>query len=209
MINALGYLADKYSLNLDGKPPIIIESETKRLGRHYALPEIFKELGFSVGAEIGVVEGVYSARLCEKIPGLKLYSIDAWLVYEGYRDHVNQDKLNQLHKNAQETLAPYNCEIIRKFSMDAVEDFEDGSLDFVYIDGNHRFVDIARDIDGWEKKVRVGGIVSGHDYRRFKPTFDNRYHVKPVVDAYTRSYGIRPWFVLRGDKCPSWFWVKV
>ena len=208
MVNALDYLANKYDLNLDGKPPIIIESETKKLGRHYALPEIFAALGFKVGAEIGVEEGVYSARLCRKIPGLKLYSIDAWLVHGDYQDHVDQDRLDRFYKNTQERLAPYDCEIIRKFSMDAVDDFEDGSLDFVYIDGNHRFIGIARDIDGWEKKVRVGGIVAGHDYRRIEPTSDNGYHVRPVVDAYTLSYGIRPWFVLQGDKCPTWLWVK-
>ncbi len=48
--------------------------------------------------------------------------------------------------------------------MDALEDFEDNSLDFVYIDGDHNFKHISEDIYEWTKKVRSGGIVSGHDY---------------------------------------------
>ncbi len=208
MSNALDYLAKKYGLNLEQKPPIFIENPNKRYGRWYALPEIFAVLGFKVGAEIGVEQGVYSARLCEKIPGLILYTVDPWKAYKDYREHVTQSKLDGFYESTKEKLAPYNCQIIRKFSMDAVEGFEDRSLDFVYIDGNHNFKNVANDIVEWEKKVKVGGIVSGHDFKRQKHKSKYICHVKDVVHAYTYAHGIRPWFVLKGDKSPSWFWVK-
>ena len=208
-IDALEYLKEKYGLDLDGKLPIrIIPGKHKWFGRWYALPEIFLALGYSVGAEIGVEKGRYSARLCEKIPGLKLFSIDAWAAYKGYREHVSQSKLDDFYLTAQERVAEYDCELIRKYSMDAVKDFEDGSLDFVYIDGNHDFKNVANDIVEWQKKVRVGGIVAGHDYRRHKPHLTYQCHVVDVVNAYTYAFGINPWFVLQGDKSPSWFWVQ-
>lgn len=208
-IDVLNYLSEKYSLDLGKQSPIrIVPGKHKRFGRWYALPEIFLAVGYRLGAEIGVEKGRYSARLCEKIPGLKLFSIDAWAAYKGYREHVSQSKLDSFYLNAQARVAEYDCELIRKYSMDAVKDFEDESLDFVYIDGNHDFKNVANDIVEWQKKVRVGGIVSGHDYRRHKPHHTYRCHVVDVVNAYTYAHRISPWFVLCGDKSPSWFWVK-
>lgn len=208
-IDALNYLTDKYNLNLENKLPIRITPTGKqRLGRWYALPEIFCNLGFKRGAEIGVLAGKYSARLCAKIPGLKLFSIDPWLAYKGYGEHGRQSKMEDFYATAQGRIAKYDCELIRKFSLDAVKDFENESLDFVYIDGNHDFQNVANDIVEWEKKVRIGGIVAGHDYRRFKPHQAYKCHAYHVVIAYTYTHDIKPWFVLEGDKSPSWFWVK-
>ena len=48
--------------------------------------------------------------------------------------------------------------------MDAVVDVADESLDFVFIDADHKYVSVCEDIREWSKKVRIGGIVSGHDY---------------------------------------------
>jgi predicted O-methyltransferase YrrM len=82
--------------------------------------------------------------------------------------------------------------------MEAVKDFADGSLDFVYIDADHRFKYIAEDIYEWPWRVRAGGVVSGHDYVG---------HVKPVVDAYTTAFGVENLVVLN-EKFPSWLWIK-
>ena len=209
MENALDYLTEKYNLDFDQRLPINIQKENKSYGRWYALPEIFRELGYKVGAEIGVEQGAYSARLCKNIPGLKLYSIDSWIAYKGYREHVSQSKLDRFFETARERLAEYDCVIMRSFSMDAVKMFPDGYFDFIYIDGNHDFKNVANDIIEWEKKVRVGGIVAGHDFKRQSHRSKYICHVKDVVQAYAYAHGIRPWFVLRGDKAPTWFWVKV
>ena len=42
--------------------------------------------------------------------------------------------------------------------------YEDDSLDFVFIDGDHRYEFVKADIEAWVPKVKIGGIVSGHDY---------------------------------------------
>ena len=114
-------------------------------------------------------------------------------------------------------MEPYsNYRIIRKLSMEAVKEFEDGSLDFVYIDGNHTLPYVIRDIIEWARKVRVGGMVTGHDYRESVRLKSNN-HVVHAVNCYTRSYRIQPWFLFgRKAKLPgevrdnsrSWGWVK-
>jgi hypothetical protein len=79
----------------------------------------------------------------------------------------------------------------------------DGSLDFVYIDGLHDFEAVILDIVYWSRKVRSGGIVSGHDY-----CWAFKSGVIAAVDAYTRGLGITSWYLTNKDREPSWLWVK-
>jgi hypothetical protein len=101
--------------------------------------------------------------------------------------------------------------------MDAVKDFGDDSLDAVYIDGNHTLPFVINDIIEWSKKVKIGGIVSGHDYRKSKRIVSQN-HVPYAVHCYVESYRIRPWFLLgRKEMYPdeirdgnrSWMWVRI
>jgi predicted O-methyltransferase YrrM len=119
--------------------------------------------------------------------------------------------LNEHWIAAKKRLGKYpEVRIVREYSMDAVKKYPDESLDFVYIDANHAFPYVAEDIFYWEKKVRPGGIVSGHDYLK-TPRKDVVVQVREVVDAYTEAFNIKTWFVV--DECSltragSFFWVK-
>ena len=93
-------------------------------------------------------------------------------------------------------------ELIKAMSMDAVRDVPKESLDFVYIDGNHMFDFVMQDIIEWSKRVRPGGIVSGHDYYRFRNA-----GIIPAVDLYTKMHKIKQFF-LTDEKTPSFFWIK-
>jgi len=46
-------------------------------------------------------------------------------------------------------------------SAEAAKDFEDGSVDMVFIDGAHEYESISQDIALWAPKARR--IVAGHD----------------------------------------------
>jgi len=181
------------------------------------LPAFFKEMGYKVGVEIGVERGYYTKRLCDE--GLQMYGIDPWKMYDGYLFTKGQEGLDAYYEHAKELLAPYRCNLIKKTSMEAVEDFEDESIDFVYIDGHHGFKYIAEDLWEWNKKVKVGGVVSGHDYaRNTKPPYHPyTLHVKDVVDAFIRAMKIKEWYVLgryetlpeeKRDSWRSWMWIK-
>src|ERR1035437_6012055 len=97
----------------------------------------FKELGFTIGAEIGVDRGLYAEEICRANPGVKLFCVDPWKTYKDNTDYFDQHMLNVNYKNTIKRLAPYNCEIIKKSSMGVIKEFEDNTLDFVYIDANH------------------------------------------------------------------------
>lgn len=172
-------------------------------GREY-LPTLFRECGYTVGAEIGVEQGVYTEQLSAF--GGKLYAIDAWKAYKGYRDHVSQSKLDNFYEITKGRVKNLDVEIIKGYSMDVVKQFADGSLDFVYIDGNHDFKNVAMDLCEWYKKVRVGGIVSGHDWVRKKGS--DSFAVKDVVPAFMYHKGIDNLTLLQGDHSPSWYFTK-
>lgn len=178
------------------------------------LTVLFKELGFKVGVEIGVEKGVYSEQICKNNPGVKLYCIDPWKYSTEYRSHVTQDILDGFCIHTKNLLSRYNCEIIREFSSDAVKRFEDNSLDFIYDDGNHKEQYVLEDLTLWSKKVRIGGIISGHDYARIRGQGAGVVH---AVNKFTISNDINPWFILglkdkiKGmirDRSRSYMWVK-
>lgn len=152
------------------------------------LADFFRDCGFTVGAEIGVWDGRYSEMLCKIIPNLKLSCIDPWEGYKGYRDHGVNSSFRRAYDTAKKVLKPYNCTIIRKYSMDAVKNFKDGELDFVFIDGNHEYSFVRDDVREWSKKVRRGGIVSGHDYYK---THHGNVGVINAVDEYVKEYGYK------------------
>lgn len=168
---------------------------------------LFRKLGFKTGVEIGVMRGDFSIVLCGANPELHLYGIDPYLDSVEYPGEQFPHEAH--YEGAKARLASYNVTLIRQKSPEAAEGFEDESLDFVYIDGNHRFEAVVQDILAWEPKVRSGGIVAGHDYTIFKRKNRQYYsHVKAVIDGWTASYFL-DWFLLAGGgKEKTWFWVK-
>ena len=211
-MNTYDYIIKKYNINVDRQYLIDVEGMVGSVD----LSKLFAELKFNKGAEIGVDRGYFSEILCKDNPNLNLFCVDPWeydCFPEGNPYRLKQEYFDGCYKEAIERLAPYNTAIVKKTSMEALDDFEDNSLDFVYIDANHDFVNFTQDLHHWIKKVRIGGIVSGHDYTYF--SYSKFNHVKRALIAYARSYRMIPVFAtmytetgLKRDKYRSWFWVK-
>lgn len=202
-MNNVDHIINKYVLDSDAVSPIFIPT-----AKRTDLTKLFSELGFKAGAEVGVERGIFAEQICQDNPGVKLYCIDPWEIYSECSEYNNQDKLSQYCNEANNRLAPYNCEFIKKYSLDAIKDFSPESLDFVYIDANHRFDFVMSDIIEWSKIVKPGGIVSGHDYQADNVSHTIKYDVREATNAYADAHQIKPWFVFSGERSGSWFWVK-
>ena len=140
------------------------------------LAKHFATLGFTKGAEIGVCWGRYSEILCRHNPSLHLLAVDDW----------RKKRTWESYEGTKVRLANLNVTIDRRPSMKAVRDVADESLDFVFIDANHEYTAVRDDIREWAKKVRVGGIVSGHDYYK---TQAGNMGVINAVNEYVAEHG--------------------
>lgn len=171
----------------------------------------------TVGAEVGVAAGAYSERLMQAKPDLRLYGVDPHTTYAEYKDYALKSTMQKLEDDAHARLDKYpSYTFVKKFSMDAVKDFDDESLDFVYIDANHEDPWVTQDITEWSKKVRKGGVVAGHDYARVRAIAD-RYDVIKAVTKYAQDNGIQIYVwgleskedpTLIRDNIRSWMYIK-
>lgn len=203
-MNTLDYILHMFHQPVLGNNPVRIQNFDRNM-----LAKLFYELEFKRGVEIGTEKGYYAETLCKENPQMKLFCVDPWAASEDYLEHRANGKHESNYRQTLERMRPYNCELIRKPSMEAVKDFENESLDFVYIDGDHSFAGVANDILQWSKKVRPGGIIAGHDYEELnhhgKPNLT--HHVIEAVDGWTKAYKISPWFLL-SDEHGTFLWVK-
>lgn len=131
---------------------------------------LLKKIEAKTGVEIGVFAGEHAEELLKPELGLeKLYLIDPYEAYTEEDRPVAEGEHtfdSELPGKVKEKLKRFGKRVvyIYKPSLKAVKGFKDGSLDFVYIDGNHDYQEVRKDIRVWYPKVRIGGIIGGHDY---------------------------------------------
>ena len=117
-------------------------------------------------AEIGVDEGKNTLNLLENFNIKKIYLIDPYTEYKDFLDstpHKTSKNMSSAYIEAANRLRKYKNKIvwIREFSEDAVNKIP--VCDFIYIDGNHAYDYVKKDIELYFKKVKKGGILAGHD----------------------------------------------
>jgi len=114
-----------------------------------------------IGAEIGTFGGENAEYILKNLNIKKLYLIDAW---ESYYNVYNQVKLNKAYERTLKRMKKFKSKVVilKKFSSDALGDIKE-LLDFVYIDGNHDYEFVKKDMENYYKKLKKGGVLAGHD----------------------------------------------
>jgi hypothetical protein len=163
------------------------------------------------GVELGVQRGEFSRHLLQHWKGEKLYLIDSWREIPGYQDIATRDHNGHLDDLAHTFMAVYSygqrATIIREFSAEAAEFFEEASLDFVYLDADHSFRAVESDLARWAPKIRPGGVLCGHDYMdgSLAQTRLADFGVKRAVDEWCGRAGKTLHTTDRKEQFPSWF----
>jgi hypothetical protein len=118
--------------------------------------------------EVGCWKGCSAAYLGVAIvnseKNIELFCVDSWLGDEGLRNagYPSDGQFEQFTNNMQPLAGKYK--VITGDSSESANEFADGSLDFVYIDAEHTFEAVEKDVSSWLPKMKSGGIISGHDY---------------------------------------------
>jgi predicted O-methyltransferase YrrM len=113
----------------------------------------------------------------------QVYAIDPHKEYDSSDGASNAEMLDRARTELEIRMAVYpNIEHINATSIEAAQQFEDGSLDFVYLDGDHRYHGIKADIQAWLPKIAKGGYIGGHDH---EPRFMGV--VRAVAECFTHK----------------------
>lgn len=173
--------------------------------RERFFPHIFNYLGYTRGVEVGVDKGAFSLQLLSSMPEIKeLIGVDPYIDNfgsdhrPGHFDQIGENRYSEAINNLKEFIQKGKCTIVKDYSANASKLLDKESIDFVYIDGDHSLEGIYTDLYSWTPKVKIGGIVAGHDYKDgpksgIEDYFGEQlpFHVKTVVDYFGRRYGYK------------------
>ena len=128
-------------------------------------------------AEVGTYRGDFAAVIVRASNPRQLHLVDAWEyrpedAYEGatYGGHAQagQDGMDAMYESVVERFRTQidsgTVLVKRARSIDAAASFSEESLDWVYIDADHSYEAVKRDLEAYFRVVKPGGFLAGDDY---------------------------------------------
>lgn len=135
------------------------------MDRFSIVKAIISKIENGVFVEIGTAKGDFADFILENSINSTLYCIDPYLSYTDYDDSLNtQIGDNYFYKTYDRLKSKYGdrVQFIRKFSQDALNDIPN-NIDFLYIDGNHRFEYVSKELELYYPKVKSNNYIIGDD----------------------------------------------
>lgn len=126
---------------------------------------VFVEIGTWVGKSIAYL----ATEVKNNNSKIKIYGIDNFIgtinnkLSDISKERFNGDFYDVFLQNMEDCDLKEYITPIRKPSLEAVKEFEDNSIDFLFIDGDHSYNAVIKDINAWYRKVKRGGVMAGHD----------------------------------------------
>jgi Methyltransferase domain len=145
---------------------------------YFTYPALYKAMvdRFPSGSrfvEVGSFKGKSSAFMAVEIinsgKDIKFDCIDRWGDddFNGYWADFDKNGIgNEIYQTFVKNIEPIKdaINVIRANSWESASLYEDASLDFVFIDADHEYESVVKDITAWLPKVKSGGVLAGHDY---------------------------------------------
>jgi len=120
----------------------------------------------SICAEIGVNRGNFSKLILKIVKPKKLYLIDPWTHFSGEKQNEAKmdENYNKTLKRVKNEIESGQVIIKKESSLDVLSKFEDNSFDWIYVDGDHRYEFVKKDLELSYSKVKKNGFITGDDY---------------------------------------------
>ena len=154
---------------------------------HGVFNKAVKDNNFKKVAEVGIGYGFHAKYILDETNVDKLYLVDPmkWYPNDAFAtDVMKYGGFEKLVKNIKLNLKPHEDRYtwFRKGSIEVTEEeIPDNSLDAVFIDGDHSYQAVIKDLPFWYKKVKIGGWILGDDY-------SGKPGVRRAVDEFINKY---------------------
>jgi predicted O-methyltransferase YrrM len=139
-----------------------------------------------VGVEIGVWRGSNALSILRNLNIRKLYLIDPYISYHNAVNSKKEYELKQVKQECLNRLAKYKNKVIliEKPSDVAWKEIKE-KVDFVYIDGDHSYKQVKKDIKNYLPLIKDTGFIGGHDIDTKLFTDKNPQRVlQAVIDSF-------------------------
>ena len=114
-----------------------------------------------VGCEIGVYRGWNAFNMLKYLPIEQLYLVDPYEGCESYKMETDpKDNLKACRKHLRKYMD--KVVFVKKLSEEAIDDIPE--IDFCYIDANHSYEYVKKDINLYYPKIKKEGYIGGHDF---------------------------------------------
>ncbi len=133
----------------------------------------------SVGAEVGVQTGRFSQFILSEINPLLLHLID-----------INLDQI--LYEECaliQPAVGSKQVRLHSGHSLEVLKNFNDASLDWIYVDADHDYAGVRADLAQATRVVFPGGLVICNDYTQWSPIEGKPYGVQRAVNELCLAQG--------------------
>jgi len=162
-----------------------------------------------IGVEIGTSHGINAHAILSFLPMKTLYLIDPYFKYieyiEKWAPNHSQNDFDNDYMIAKKRLKKYKNKIqfIKMKSEEAImlSCLIPNDLDFVYIDGNHDYNYVKKDLELYYPKVKDGGVLGGDN---FEAKFQGvpRAVLEFVDTKNLKLYGRdKDWWIVKGEIC--------
>ena len=121
-----------------------------------------------IGAEIGVLSGENAECILNLLNIKQLVLVDPWKEYVDIRTGVSDGDSSYYQNFYEEVKNKFSnnskVRIVRDYSVNAAKMFDNEHFDFVYLDGDHAYEAVLKDLEAWYPKLKKFGVMCGDDY---------------------------------------------
>ncbi len=150
------------------RTPFYFIKKLNKTGNKIYWDEYKQSLRHLIGAEIGVFKGDNAESILSLLNIKELVLVDPWKEYvdpgtgvvefdKSYFQNLYEEVKNKFSNNSK-------VKIIRDYSENAAKMFNDEYFDFVYLDGDHGYEGVRKDLEAWYPKLKKFGVMCGDDY---------------------------------------------
>ena len=138
---------------------------TRRNKQYEGLKKLAAIVPGGIMVEIGPYTGTSTEIFATTNKFDVIYAVDPWRAGYDDNDELSDSDMVKVENIFDNIQTKYPCiRKIKKSSVEAALQFDDNSLDFVYIDACHQYENVVEDINIWLPKVKHIGWLGGHDF---------------------------------------------